>query len=228
MSSPGISTYNEKPLHAALKSYYAGTGGAREVRVGGYVADLVLDGVLVEIQTTSFGAMRRKLEALLVDHRVRLVHPVAAEKWIVRVDPSGTVLGRRKSPKSGRWEEVFKELVAFPRLLLQYNFSLVVVMVVEEEVRVVDDRRRRRRKNWRVSERRLLGVIGERSFATPADLVGELPDALPSPFTTGDLARCSSMPRWLSQKMVYCLREIGAVTPVGKTRSGVLYTTSAL
>jgi hypothetical protein len=97
-------------------------------------------------------------------------------------------------------------------------------MVTEEEVRITGGkRRRRRRKTWTRSERRLLGVVGEHTFASPGDFVRELPEALPSPFTTADLARCSSMPRWLSQKMAYCLRAMGVVRAVGKTRAGVQY-----
>jgi hypothetical protein len=219
----GINTYNEKPLHAALKDHYLGLGGSLEVPVGRFVADCVQDGVLIEIQTASFGAMRRKLEALVADHPVRLVYPVAAQKWIVRVDDSGRALGRRKSPKRGRWEEVFKELVAFPSLMLRYNFTLVVVMVLEEEVRIVGGKRRRRRRDWSRSERRLLAVVGERTFAAPGDFLRDLSAGLPTPFTTADLARCSSIPRWLSQKMAYCLREMGVIMAVGKTRAGVQY-----
>jgi hypothetical protein len=223
VSANGIATYNEKPLHAALKGYVAGDGGAFEVPVAGYVADCVHDGVLIEIQTGGFGKLRRKLRSLLEHHPVRLVHPIPVEKWIVRVDASGKRLGRRKSTKRGRWEDVFEELVAFPRLLLESHFTLTVVMVKVEEVRVVGGRRRRRGQDWRRHERRLLDVVGQRLFSTPEDLLREIPPDLPSPFTTADLARCLSMPRRLSQKMAYCLREMGAITPVGKARNEILY-----
>jgi hypothetical protein len=223
VSANGINTYNENPLHAALKSYLVGDGGAFEVPVAGFIADCVHDGVLIEIQTANFGKMRRKLQSLLENHPVRLVHPIPVEKWIVRVDSSGKQLGRRKSPKRGRWEELFKELVAFPRLLLETNLTLAVVLVKVEEVRVVGGKRRRRGQDWRRLERRLLDVVGQRLFSTPGDLVRDMPATLPSPFTTSDLARCLSMPRWLSQKMAYCLREMGAITAVGKTRNGILY-----
>jgi hypothetical protein len=103
----------------------------------------------------------------------------------------------------------------------------VVVMVKVEEVRVVDGKRRRRGRNWRRSEQRLLEVVGQRLFTTPGDLLREIPDALPSPFTTGDLARCLSMPRWLSQKMAYCLRTVGAIAPAGKTRNAIQYVFAA-
>lgn len=218
----GINTYNENPLHAGLKTWFAGSGGQTEVPVDGFIADLVQDGVLVEIQTGNFGAMRRKLISLLKAHPVRLVYPIAAEKWIVREDPEGDRLGRRKSPKRGRWEQVFGEFVAFPRMMQDPNFTLSVLLVREEEVRVVDGKRRRRGRDWRRSERRLLEVVDQRLFLTPDDFVGDLPE-MPETFTTRDLAEGMSMPRWLAQKMAYCLREMGVISPVGKKRNGIQY-----
>ncbi len=219
----GINTYNETSLHASLKAYFAGPGGECEVPVDGYIADLVQDGVLVEIQTTNFGAMRRKLQSLIVKHPVRLVHPIAAEKWTVRLDKAGERIGRRKSPKRGRWEHVFGELVAFPQLMQDPNFTLAVILIQEEEVRIVDGKRRRRGRDWKRSERRLLKVVDQRLFLTPSDLMREIPDTMPVPFTTADLAKMLSMPRWLSQKMAFCLRQMGAIASVGKKRNAIQY-----
>ena len=40
---PTIGTLNEKPLHAALKERYARPGDAMEVKLHGYVVDVVRD-----------------------------------------------------------------------------------------------------------------------------------------------------------------------------------------
>ena len=45
-----ISTFNEKPLHAALKAWYARAGDRLEVQVDGFIIDIVRDGLLIEIQ----------------------------------------------------------------------------------------------------------------------------------------------------------------------------------
>ena len=75
-----IGSLNEKPLHAALKEWYRQDGDQVEAPVDGFVADLLRDGQLIEIQTRGFSSMRRKFDRLLDTHRIRLVHPVAAEK----------------------------------------------------------------------------------------------------------------------------------------------------
>ena len=225
-STHHIGTLNEKPLHAALKDYYAQPGDRFEVPVDGFHIDLVRGDLLVEFQTAGFSAIRRKIEALLPDHPVRLVHPVAEVKWIVKLDRAGTKqLYRRKSPKKGCVDDLFEELVSLPALLANENFSLEVLMIHEEEVR---RDQRRRRKSWRRHERRLLEVVDRWVFESPEDLADLLPDDLPEPFTTGDLAEQLNRPRWLTQKMAYCLRESGAITPTGKRGNALLYTREAI
>jgi hypothetical protein len=217
----GIGTLNEKPLHAALKNWYGQPGDRFEVRVGGFVIDIVraVEGdvdLLLEIQTKNLGQMKRKLTTLVETHPVRLIYPVAAEKWIVRLGEDGAVVGRRRSPKRGGPELLFAELVSFPRLMAHPNFTLEVPLIVEEEVRVKDDTVNWRRRGWATAERRLLDVTASRVFATPADLLALVPESLPDPFTPAQLARALDRPTWLGRRMTYCLKEMGALTQSGK------------
>jgi hypothetical protein len=220
----GIGTLNEKPLHAALKEWYARPGDRFEVPVDGFVADILRDDLLIEIQTGTFAAMKRKLRRLLPHHPVRLVYPIAREKWIVKLPPGeGAPLSRRKSPRKGSVEDLFNELVSFPHLLDDANFSLHVLLIREEELRKHDRKRAWRRRGWVTEERRLLEVVDDRTFESPADLAALLPEALDDPFTTADLARVLGKPRRLAQRMAYCLREMGAINPVGKKGRAILY-----
>lgn len=224
-----IGTLNEKPLHAALKAWYAQPDDRFEVEVDGFIVDIVRGDLLVEIQTRNFSSIKRKMAVLTAAHPVRLVYPVAREKWIVRLAKDGRgQLGRRKSPRRGAFEHVFGELVSFPKLLLNYNFSVEVLLIQEEEVRRYDGRRGWRRKGWVTQERRLLQVVGRRLFETPADMVTLVPSDLAEPWTTSDLAAAIGKPRRLAQQMAYCLREMGAVVTVGKRGNAILYTRAAV
>lgn len=219
-----ISTLNEKPLHAALKSWYARPDDQFEVSVDGFIVDIVRGDLLVEIQTGSFSAMKRKLAALTASHPVRLVYPIAREKWIVRLAEDGpSQLSRRKSPKHGAFEHVFGELVSFPKLLSNPNFSLEVLLIQEEEVRRYDGKRSWRRHGWITHERRLLEVIDRRLFENPADMATLVPSDLLEPFTTSDLAAAIAKSRRLAQQMAYCLREMGVIEAVGKRGNAILY-----
>jgi hypothetical protein len=220
----GVGVLNEKALHAALKDWYAQPDDMFEVKVNGSVIDIVRGDLLIEIQTRGFSALRRKLKKLVQSNRVHLVYPVAQEKWIVKLDADGiTRLGRRKSPKRGTILEVFRELVSFPHLLLDPNFSLEVLLIKEEETRQHDPSRAWRRRGWVTQERSLLQVVESRVFETPADVTALIPPSVCAPFTTADLAEALDTPRWLTQKMAYCLRGMGEVEEVGKQGRSILY-----
>jgi hypothetical protein len=220
---PGIGLLNEKALHASLKQWYARPGDQLEVPVDGFVIDIVRDDLLIEIQTSNFSSIKSKLNNLARRHRVRLIYPIVQEKWIVR---SATGKGRgsirRKSPKRGRMEDLFWELVSIPQLLLNPNFSLEVLMIRGEEVRRYNEAKRRVRKRWLIEGRRLLEVVEQRSFGQSADWLRFLPDGLEL-FTTSDLATRMNTRRELAQKMAYCLREARMIELIGKRGRANLY-----
>jgi len=223
-----IGELNEQPLHAALKAWYAGPDDRVEASVDGgqrsYVIDLVRGDLLIEIQTGSFSSIKRKLHDLVKRHPVRLIYPIAAEKWLLKLPKQGwDKPRRRKSPKRGWIETVFAELVSFPKLLLDDNFSLEVVLIQEEEVRRYTGTKHWRKNGWVTVERRLLAVIGQRLFEKPSDMSALLPVETPQKFTTLDLADALDGPRWLAQKMAYCLREMGEIIRVGKRGRSYLY-----
>ena len=219
-----IGLLNEKPLHAALKEWYALPGDQFEVSLDGYVIDIVRGDLLLEIQTGNFTSIRAKLTRLLQRHNVRLVYPIAAEKWVIKRssdDPGESV--RRKSPKRGRVEDLFWESVRIPHLLTHDNLALEVVMIQEEEVRRYDATRNWRRRGWGTEERRLLDVVDQRVFVRPADWRSLLPQGLDEPFTTKDLTEAIGISRTLAQKMVYCLRAMGVIAQTGKRGRFNLY-----
>jgi hypothetical protein len=224
---PGIGLLNEKPLHASLKEWCAQPGDRFEVAVDGFVIDIVRGDLLLEIQTANLASIKSKLTRLAGSHPIRLVYPIAREKWIVRLakdDNSGTT--RRKSPKRGRLEDLFWEMVSFPQLLASPNFSLEVLMIREEEVRRYEGKRSWRRRGWVTEERRLLGVEEQRSYEEPADWRAFLPEDLGA-FTARDLAEAIIVSSPLARKMVYCLRQVGVIELMGKRDRANLYRVTA-
>ena len=124
-----INTFNEKALHADLKAWYARPDDLIETPVDGFIIDIVRGDLLIEIQTRNFSAIKRKLNQLTANHPVRLVYPIACEKWIVKLPKDGkSPKSRRKSPKRGALVDLFAELVSFPDLLASPNFSLDVLL----------------------------------------------------------------------------------------------------
>jgi hypothetical protein len=213
---PHIGLLREGSLHAALKEWYAQPGDLVEAPCDGYVVDLLRGDLAIELQTGHFAALRPKLAALLERRRVRVVHPVAAERVIVRIDEDGVVLGRRRSPLRGTVLSLFDELVSLAPLLSHPGLELEVVLVRDEEVRRPAPPRGRRWRRHARLERRLLDVVGTQRLGGPQALGALLPATLDGPFTTAELAAVLGVPLRLAQRIVYCLRACGELERAGK------------
>jgi hypothetical protein len=151
------------------------------------------------------------------------MHPIAQERFVVRVDADGVVVSRRKSPRRGTIYHLFTELVRIPQLVTHPNFSLEVLLIREEQIWLDDARGSWRRKGWSIHDRRLLDVIESIVLATPADFAALLPATLPEPFTTKELAAAIKQPPALAQKMAYCLREMNVIIISGKRGRALVY-----
>jgi len=218
-----IGTLNERSLHAALKTWCEEEGDRFEVPVDGFVADIVRGDLVIEIQTGSTSALRRKLSALLRRHPVRLVLPIPTRKTIVEIDEHGRESEERRSRRRGGWIDAFSDLVSLRELLGDSNLSVDVLLIHEEEVRLPRRLSRRRGKNWIVHDRRLVEVIDSATFQDPTDYLAFIPADLEEPFTTADLSSALGRSRRIAQKVAYTLRHIGALRPVAKRGNTILY-----
>lgn len=213
-----IGTLNESSLHAAIKEELRQPGDRLEQPLDGFVIDLVRGDQLIEIQTGSFGALGRKLDRLLGEYRVHLVHPIALETWIVREGKP-----TRKSPRRGCIHDLFVELASVPTLLDHPHLSLEVWLVRQDSCRRPDPTARRGRGGWRTVDRRLREIVDRQRFDRPSDLLRLLPDDTPAVFTTADIARGASIDRRLAQSMAYCLRTNGLIDEVERRAEGIRY-----
>jgi len=215
---PHIGTLNEGSLHAALKADYAEPGDEFEVPLERFVIDIRRDDLLIEIQTSSFAAMGKKLDHLLPEYRILLVHPIAVETYLQRPEAKP-----RKSPKRGSVYDVFEELVSIPTLLDHPNLSLEVVLVSVTKIQEVDPSARRGRGGFRTTDRILREIVGRHRFDDSGDLLALVPDGLPPEFTTADVATRAGVSRDVAQRMAYCLRPLGLFHERGRTKAGIHY-----
>lgn len=161
---------------------------------------------------------------LVPRHQVRLVYPIPRDLWIVKPpQKKGGDVSRRKSPKHPNVVDVFEELVSFPELITHKNFQLDVVLTQEEELRIFDRRKRWRRRGWVTVERRLLEVSETVSLQSDADFMALIPADLPVEFLTSDIAHAIARPRYLAQKVAYCLRNCGLIEQVGYKGNAIVY-----
>lgn len=213
----------EQTLHEQLKELYARETGEIESTMGDYRVDVVRGDLLIEIQTRSFSSIRDKLRDLTQENRVRLVHPIAYQKWITRLDEDKKQVSRRKSPRRGRVEDVFSELVYLPKLLMSPNFEVEVVLVDLEEYWIDDGRGSWRRRRWSIHDKKMLELRERYLFKSPEDFKQLIPEALPKEFTSRMLSKETGLNMRLAQKMLYCLTKMNIVERNGKKGRAYLY-----
>lgn len=222
----GIGVLNEGSLHAALKRHFADPGDAFEVPYGRFVVDLVKapdtdDELLVEIQTGSFGAMGKKLDHLLGEHKLLLVHPIAIRTRLERKKSA------RLSPKRGSIYSLFDELVSIPTLLDHPNLSLEIVLFNENRKQVHDPSLRRRRGGYRTVDRQIEEILDQQRFDTVMDLRRLLPSSLPETFTTADIATEAMCTRDAAQKLAFCFQAAHLIDRIDRTKAGYRYRISS-
>lgn len=209
----------ETSLHRQLKQLYAREEAPQEVVLDDYRIDVVVDGQLVEIQHGGLAAIRDKIRRLVDTYDVLVVKPLVVRKTIVKLDRAGgRVVSRRRSPKQAQVLDLFHELTYFTRCFPHPRLTLDVPLVAVEEWRYPGHGRRRR---WResdhvVEDQRLVEVEKTFRLKTGDDLLALLPAPLPTPFDSAIIAQLASVPRWVAQRITYCLRQMGIAQEVGK------------
>ncbi len=225
----------ETTLHRQLKEKFAGKSGDTEVRHGRYRIDVVRGKRLIEIQQSSLSAIRDKIRKLCVeaessDYQVEVVKPLVTRKKLIKLDSeNGEVVSQRWSPKRGKLTDVFGELVYFTRAFPHPKLTLTVLEIEVEETRYPGHGKRRRRRNndFQVQEIRITDFGDTTRFRRAKDWLRLIPGRLPRQFDTNDIATRMDVDRSEAQRAAYCLRNIGAIEPVGKKGNAILYTKSA-
>lgn len=213
----------EYSLHSEIKHWYRGSGDELEVKVEDFIVDVLRDNLMIEIQTRNFSAIKKKLNKLVVDNRVRLVYPIAKLKWIIYVSKSGDVVSRRKSPKNGKLIDLFYELVHLSYLVKNKNFSFEVLLIEEEELRCNDGNGSWRRRGVSIKDRKLLAVLDRVVFENSRGFLRFLPFDMGESFTNKFLAKKLGVSIRLAQKITYCLRKMDLISIDGKKSKELLF-----
>ena len=136
--SDWIGIYNEKRLHRILKRLVSENSSAYEIPVGRFVADVLTDGHITEIQTGRLSALLPKLKyyAEETDYTVTVIFPIVREKTILRIDTdTGEVLRKRKSGTHGTPSDILPQLYGLREIFPCDRISYCALLVDAEEHR---------------------------------------------------------------------------------------------
>jgi hypothetical protein len=153
------------------------------------------------------------VDALLDRHRLRIVHPIPAERRIIRVDEHGEVLSTRPSPKKPGAATIFENLVSFPTLLSHPHLTVEILLCREDHIRAPAPVRGRRYLRD-PGRRQLIEVLARIELTGATDAAGLLP-AMPPEFTTRELAKAMRVPLPLAQKAAACFRALEVFESAG-------------
>ena len=219
-----IGTKNESSLHKSLKFRYSADGGVTEKAAGAYVCDAcTADGELIEVQTGSFGPLREKVKTLTETRKVRIIHPIIAQKYIELYDTEGLLLRRRKSPRKGSLWDLFDALIYAPELPLLKKLSIELAVIDIVEKRVDDGKGSWRRKGVRIVDRFLGAWHRSVVLKGAKDYRQFVPFKKSERFTVRDLGEKARITTALARKAVYALAKMGVVERVGKLGNSFIY-----
>lgn len=142
-----IGTYAEKRLHYILKRWVVDDARFFEIPVGRYVADVVRDTEITEIQTGSLRPLLPKLRYYLeqTDCSVTVLYPVMERKTLLRMDKdSGELLYKKRSPKRGSAYDALCELFWLSELLPSSRLTVKVLLIEGDEYRFSERMRYRK------------------------------------------------------------------------------------
>jgi len=223
-SDPIIGTLNEHTLHLALKNYLEPDTKFHEIPCEGFVADILRENDILEIETRSFSNMKKKIGAFLKDHTVTLVYPVAVRKTVAWIDPqTGEISPKRLSPKKGRPIDVMYELYKLLPYLTTPGFHLRIVLCEMEEYKRLDGWSKDRKRGATREERIPTCILGTVDVRCPSDyekLVDTIPDG---DFTTAEFAKLNRIKGRYPWYAIKILNEVGILEPAGRRGRAFLY-----
>jgi len=217
-----IGTLGEKTLHAVLKQYFEPEKAHHETKVGSFVADIVTDDGMIEIQTRAFEKLRKKLAEFLEMSVVTVVYPIPNIKWLLWIDQqTGEVTKKRKSPRQGGICDAVYELYKLKPLLDHPNLRLCFVLIDIEEYRCLNGWSKDKKKGSTRYDRIPVDIAEEIYINNASDYIKFIPQGLSSRFTSKDYKNAANTNLRTAQTALNILKHMGVVERVGK--QGNLY-----
>jgi hypothetical protein len=224
MPPKSIGTERESSLHRVLKFRYAESEDHTEALMGNYVCDGISDtGEIIEVQTGSFGPLKRKVPELARLGRVRIVHPIIITKYIELADGSGKILYRRKSPRKGNPWDLFKALIYAPELPRVKGITIELVLVDMVESRIQDGRGSWRRRGVSITDKRPEDYHGVVPLSGLRDYYQFVPFKKGEEFTVRDLSERAKIVPALAGKTLYVLNKLEIVEKLRRKGNAQVY-----
>ena len=223
----GIGTLGEKTTHAVLKNYFEPVKENQEVRIGGYVADIVGENGVIEIQTAGFQKLLEKLEKFLEFTKVTVVYPVPRKRAITYIDKNtGEIVDRRNYTMRAYMYKCFPEIYRIKYTLDNPNFRLCLCLLDVEQIRVLGggktlNIRKRNSKKYDLIPR---DIVDEIYLDSPEDYRMFIPESMRNTeFIRKDFAKMCHINYNTAGIALNILTYLGIIERAGKKGRNILY-----
>ncbi|MBE6535109.1 MAG: winged helix-turn-helix transcriptional regulator [Ruminococcaceae bacterium] len=210
-----IGTYNEKRIHRILKRLVCEDASCYEQKIGRYVADVLSEGHLTEIQTSSFRPLGKKIKFYLTqtDFSVTVIRPVICEKTVIRMDKeTGEIISQKRSPKHERDTDVLCDLYYLSPFLGDPRFCIKLLHITAEEYRF-SERVRYRKSGAFDKDLCPVSLVGCTQISSVFDVRKILPTELTEkPFTSPEFAKLTKLRARRLSMALSLLMSLGILT----------------
>ena len=222
-----IGTYKERSQHMILKLFYEPDIAYHEVPFEGYVADILNQKGIIEIQTAAFRSLNEKMAVFLQSFPVTVVFPVAEKKRVVWTDPETGETEEgvyRTYPKSKY--KILSELLSVVDHFGDRNFCVHMLLLKSTQCKMKDgygkDKKKKATKTDTVPDELMDRVI----LNNADDIRAMLPFDIGSRLTTAEISSALGLRRVSLWRAVKFLTITEILAPVGKKGNSIIYEVS--
>lgn len=242
----GIGTLAEKRMHRVFKRLITDDESKMEVRISStlpemndtsnkmprFIADILFNDEIIEIQTGSFFPLQKKLDWCIhhTPYHLTCIHPIAARRTLAWIDPiNGTVGKLHRVPRREDARAIAPELYWIRSILTnpasRKRFRLVLPLLEVQDYKWLDGYSEDGKRGATRYERIPISLLETIVLSEPEDYARIfLPDALPAPFTAAEYAKITHIRGRTTYSTLHLLCEMGILHPEGKRGRSITYT----
>ncbi|MDD6094494.1 MAG: hypothetical protein PUC29_01990 [Clostridia bacterium] len=220
-----IGTYKERSQHLVLKHYYEPDRDCHEISCKGHIADIKNGDGIIEIQTSAFSPLVKKLEAFLPEYRVKIVYPCNVNRRICWINPeTGESLtgNYRNYPK--KIYSVLPELLRISEFFGNGNLSVDLVLCAVTENRLLDGYGADRKKRATKADTFPDEIIETVTLRNKDDIFHLLELEKGGTLTQSEMSKRFSLSGRRLWMAVKCLETLGIISLDGKIGNKKIYT----
>ena len=236
----GIGTLGEKQMHAAIKSFICPDKSCHEVMLDHeesngdgekktkrrrFVADILKDGTVYEIQTGRLAPLHDKIAWILenTDYNITVVHPIAETKWVNILDKNNEIEKRYRSRVKGKISDMACELYSITDFAASPRFSLVLLLIEAEQYMKNTAKTPRSRPKFKKYELIPTNLLSAAIFSNLDDYKCFIPDSLNGEFTVKQYSNESKIRGMAAYSAVHSLCSMGLLENCGKIGRAATY-----